>query len=475
DAFMRTLAASPWTLLKLKNLDLFGVDFNDKDLAQLLGQMRQLESLEVSHTRFGRLSIEALLKRRAGIGRTGDGSGTTYRLCDSVKSLRIDSCADVTGVLIQTLLESCPKMEFFQGGKVTVSEIARGKEWVCQGILDLSIYLEADEDYHSPEVSPEFLMKQRVVFARLGQLTKLRYLDLTNDTEATRTLDLRLSAGMKSLANLKDLDQLFCTNDFGQRTPFDVPEIVCLIGDHLSGTDLVNCLRVSKHLHKIFITRRINYCGGDPYEYLALRGCHSLLAFSLYGKSGGKRALPDGLSGFIAAHSPTLRDIAITHDDNICKTPSKEFWVALSQCSNLKELSLCHLKISDESSPFFRRICCTGWSLSFKDMVIPESFLAVQQEQDEDTYEGQLVFPGPRRIDLSIRKSPRSETLSPYCQAMMIRACSNLDTLQWSLPTRIRSTVDAFMRTLAASPRTLLKFENVDLSHADFNDKDLAQ
>ncbi|KAG0290808.1 hypothetical protein BGZ98_003281 [Dissophora globulifera] len=217
DAFMRTLAASPWTLLKLKNLDLLGVDFNDKDLAQLLGQMRQLESLEVSHTRFGRLSIEALLKRRVGIRRTRDGSGATYTLCDSVKSLRIDSCADATGVLIQTLLESCPKLEFFQGGKVTVSEIAQGKEWVCQGILDLSIYLEANEDYHSPEVSPEFLRKQRVVFARLGQLTKLQYLDLTNDTEATRTLDLRLSAGMGSLANLKDLDQLFCTNDYGQR------------------------------------------------------------------------------------------------------------------------------------------------------------------------------------------------------------------------------------------------------------------
>ncbi|KAF8928912.1 hypothetical protein BGZ58_009306 [Dissophora ornata] len=224
NIFLRTLAANPWTLPKLEALDLTSVHFHDNDFAQLLRQMRKLKSLKVSHTRFGRLSLLEMVKKRARHGTTGDGTGTTYTLCDSVTLLHLDDFPEVTGAMIQTLLASCPKLEVFLGGKVKVSEIAIGDEWVCKGVLHLCLYLEADEDYHAPPVSREFLNNQRNVFARLGRLTNLQGLQLTrewddlNPTQVMQTLDLRLPAGMKSLANLKELEYLCFFHDCGQRT-----------------------------------------------------------------------------------------------------------------------------------------------------------------------------------------------------------------------------------------------------------------
>ncbi|KAF9936593.1 hypothetical protein BGZ65_002235 [Modicella reniformis] len=214
-AFLRALAGNPWTLVKLESLDLSGVYFDDEDFAQLLGQMRQLISLKVHRTRFGRLSFQELIKKREH-GEKGHGSDTMYALCDSVRFLWLGSCPEVTGIMIQTLLASCPKLKEFRGDKVTVSEVAQGQKWVCQSILRLAIYLEADEDDHAPMVSRR---KQQAVFGRLGSLTNLRYLELTHGSaQITRTLDLRLSTGLKSLANLKNLESLSFSGDSQQRT-----------------------------------------------------------------------------------------------------------------------------------------------------------------------------------------------------------------------------------------------------------------
>ncbi|ORY89514.1 hypothetical protein BCR41DRAFT_402714 [Lobosporangium transversale] len=97
-----------------------------------------------------------------------------------------------------------------EGSKTTVSEIVNGAEWVCSGLTHLSITLEADID----QETEEGMAKARIAFKQLGKLTRLEHLDLTQ--LYSRTLDIRLRAGLDELANLKRLDTLRVT-DYQQR------------------------------------------------------------------------------------------------------------------------------------------------------------------------------------------------------------------------------------------------------------------
>ncbi|KAF9987912.1 hypothetical protein BGZ65_001346 [Modicella reniformis] len=224
--FYNTLAMDPWPLPHLETLNLSWTTVKDQELASVLRGMYRLKSLKVIGTRFGPLSLQAItMDRMEGVGsshRAIDPQGPCYerKLCDSIEVLLINDCIGVSSKMIQTIMESCPRLTQFHADTVTMTDIAQGHEWACLRMRDLQFYLKADVNvsYHHDDADLEsghFAEMQRGVYSRLAMLTWLERLHLTNHVHRTvekRTLDLKLKAGMDLLAwltNLKEVTYLF--------------------------------------------------------------------------------------------------------------------------------------------------------------------------------------------------------------------------------------------------------------------------
>ncbi|KAG0228226.1 hypothetical protein BGX31_006690 [Mortierella sp. GBA43] len=195
----------------------------DKELATLLCKINQLKHLNVQGTLFGPLSFQAIVMDRIDLPgaegtstRSGRSPPYERRLCDLVEVLDLKLCGAVTGDMIQTILASCPSLTHFHADKITITEITQGGDWVCFGLRELDIYLEADvqvSHYHDEDAfaSGSFAELHRDVFGRLATLTRLERLILTDDIDSyrgKRTLDLRLDGGMDLLAGLKNMREL---------------------------------------------------------------------------------------------------------------------------------------------------------------------------------------------------------------------------------------------------------------------------
>ncbi|ORZ28868.1 hypothetical protein BCR41DRAFT_344209 [Lobosporangium transversale] len=178
--------------------------------------MSRVRTLEVSHSYFGPLALQELLVdrnrgRQPGDCKDGDRMTGTDRLCNTIEVLGAAPFYDETDGIAQAILSNCPRLRSLQASKITVTEIVHGAQWVCSRIENLRLYFNMDLD---PE-SEEGMMNQRLVFKRLGELTGLQELALA-DHYSTRTLDLRLRAGLNELANLKSLTTLSFSYDICQ-------------------------------------------------------------------------------------------------------------------------------------------------------------------------------------------------------------------------------------------------------------------
>ncbi|KAF9115040.1 hypothetical protein BGX27_009158 [Mortierella sp. AM989] len=232
------LLKSPWPLTALKSLDISHACLEDEEMASLLDRIRQLKTLKMSSTLFGPLSLQALTEERRALTRDGISGliiSQPRRLCNSIKFLNTDNCRNVTGTMIQTILESCPDLRGLSAGKVTVTEMAQGQSWACSKLEQLTIFLVADDDGDKRNeaygtTSVRFMRLQQLVFERLNTLTNLQKLVLTNDRVRRRelrrikTLDLRVDAGLGILTNLKNLRTLYFKSDIPQM--MDIEEAV---------------------------------------------------------------------------------------------------------------------------------------------------------------------------------------------------------------------------------------------------------
>ncbi|KAG0237385.1 hypothetical protein B0O80DRAFT_440971 [Mortierella sp. GBAus27b] len=237
--FYTTLAMDPWPLLHLETLDLSWTTVTDRDMAAVLREMYQLKILKAVGTGFGELCFQAIVEDRVEMTGTHKSMAqpskqpdlTCYerRLCDSIQVLWINDCSSVTSKMIQTVLESCPRLTQLYADTVTLTDIAQGQEWVCLEMRDLQLYLEADVkvSYHHDDATLEsgpFAEMQWGVYGQLATLKRLERLHLTNHLRRTvekRTLDLRLKAGMELLVGWTHLKELTFVFDDHQQIGVD--------------------------------------------------------------------------------------------------------------------------------------------------------------------------------------------------------------------------------------------------------------
>lgn len=231
-AFFQTLSMDPWPLSNIDTLDLPLMPFKDHELANVLKRMNRLKHLIVHGTEFGLNSFEAITMDRTDLFEFSGSSLTRSverspthesRLCDSIEILKINQCKSVTSVMIQTILANCPRLIRFYADEVTITDIIHGREWVCFGLKELEIYLNAKDDFYHDDTTLEsglFAESQHEIYGRLATLTELEELHLTNNYTSAierRTLDIRLKAGMNLLSGLTNLKVLTFQSDIHQQ------------------------------------------------------------------------------------------------------------------------------------------------------------------------------------------------------------------------------------------------------------------
>ncbi|KAF9897472.1 hypothetical protein BX616_005535, partial [Lobosporangium transversale] len=213
ELYRELLLQHPWTLNNLSDICFREMRIEDKDMAATLRRMTGLRRLDVFWGRFYQLSLQELLADKQEVVENGQLVQKTRlrRLCETVETLVFGKDSSVA----QAILSNCPRLKRLEGPKTTVSEIVNGAEWVCSGLTRLSITLEADID----EETEEGMAKTRIAFKQLGKLTRLEHLNLTRRSlyPHSRTLDMRLRAGLGELANLKRLEVLVVEHDAHQR------------------------------------------------------------------------------------------------------------------------------------------------------------------------------------------------------------------------------------------------------------------
>ncbi|KAF9940903.1 hypothetical protein BGZ65_005811 [Modicella reniformis] len=260
--FCNDLSANPWPFSRLVSLDLSWTMVHDEALARVLSQLHKLKTLRAIRTGFGRASLHQLFAERwTSSGESAD------RLCDSIETLVVDMCTNLTGAMIQTILSSCRNLVVFSADKISIEDIARGKEWICTELQELRFFLSAEVHSSYQDSSPmtENLRMQRAAFAQLGQLTRLRILYLTyiRRSERTRmkTLHLRVESGLELLTGLKYLRELYFQGDDSQK--LGVEEAAWMVENwpqlrKLRGS-VNEDLRVLEQMKSVLFARQISF------------------------------------------------------------------------------------------------------------------------------------------------------------------------------------------------------------------------
>ncbi|KAG0023978.1 hypothetical protein BGZ82_010604 [Podila clonocystis] len=188
----------------------------DRELAACLSAMAATTTraryLDFKKTHFGPLAFSAIVPHFA-----------------TLETLQWTKCAQVTGAMIQTVLESCPRLRVFSATTIQASLIQKGRPWVCLRLRTLvlcvmvegraevevevkALWEEKEEVVVEEEEVP--CEQSRAVFGQLARMTALK--DLTiglqdrpiHQAPPVQGLDLRLRSGLDLLRDLKELRRL---------------------------------------------------------------------------------------------------------------------------------------------------------------------------------------------------------------------------------------------------------------------------
>ncbi|KAF8950088.1 hypothetical protein BGZ52_003760 [Haplosporangium bisporale] len=158
--------------------------FSDDALAPCLKAVPPLKELTINH--FGDLSFEALSRHFASLERVTMLSGS------------------FTGTMIETTLESCPRLIYISAKKILATRIIRGKPWICCTLKTFAVSILVDTDNEA-----EIGTQSRGVFEQITRLTCLTNLRVGLRSEKkTQGLDFRLESGLESLSTLQCLRSL---------------------------------------------------------------------------------------------------------------------------------------------------------------------------------------------------------------------------------------------------------------------------
>ncbi|KAI1321586.1 hypothetical protein EDD11_003066 [Mortierella claussenii] len=216
--FMKGLAQDlDWTRLqRLSTLELHSQSISDAELAAVLRQIYRLVELKVANTGMGPLSVEALMTDRGddhvdtttttiASSITKDKRGRQRRLCDSLETLVVHRCSNMTSSLVQTILTHCSQLKSFYAYRIMLTDVAEeGQEWVCTEMTNFNVGIEVNVD---TQTEPGRSMQYRA-FKQLSRMPKLTGISLVvwgPQPAPFKSLDLRLDAGMDQLAGLRAL------------------------------------------------------------------------------------------------------------------------------------------------------------------------------------------------------------------------------------------------------------------------------
>ncbi|KAG0027773.1 hypothetical protein BGZ81_005302 [Podila clonocystis] len=205
----------------------------DKQLAAILSRARRrraggdqggLVKLDVRWTGCGELSWQVL--------RTTEAPGTSISEVQprpvlshfqTLTELNVTHCMDVSSLMVQEVLSSCPTLKSIAANSIHVLDIAAGDPWVCLGLQSWSVFI--DISFNSSGMEIISLKKdklndlQPLVYKYLAKLTELQSLNLdykppiprqSNQSSATPllTLDWQLKRGLGALSSLTKLREV---------------------------------------------------------------------------------------------------------------------------------------------------------------------------------------------------------------------------------------------------------------------------
>ncbi|KAF9101796.1 hypothetical protein BGX27_011328 [Mortierella sp. AM989] len=261
EIFLQELSKSPSSFPYLESLEIRRSNATDDNLAGFLKKLPRLSNLMIRYHR-GPLSLfcQALQSSQA---------------CESLRYLALYRCYNVTSAVVQSVLENCPKLTSLYAKVVTMTDVARGREWACRDLSYLHVLISTRNqvDDQDPVSKEQFAEMQRLVFARLGKLTKLEHLNLTSytaiDFTGGKTVDLRLEAGLDQLSGLVNLQSLTFGGDMEQQ--IGVQEVRWMVQHwqrlkHLVGTlngddSVIDEMKATLKASDISITKSIHIGG----------------------------------------------------------------------------------------------------------------------------------------------------------------------------------------------------------------------
>ncbi|KAG0047452.1 hypothetical protein BGZ83_007511 [Gryganskiella cystojenkinii] len=132
-------------------------------------------------------------------------------------------CPDVTGAMLQEVLESCPRLEVIAGNFIRAEDITMGLPWVCLGLKSWRVHIDLTTTITSNasvgeaknnNVDARSKAEQLLIFERFSTLRDLESLDLDQifpvreRGQAVQTLDWQMKRGLNLLETMTRLERV---------------------------------------------------------------------------------------------------------------------------------------------------------------------------------------------------------------------------------------------------------------------------
>lgn len=167
-------------------------NFLDTELSSCLRALAPLKRINCSWSKFGPQAMAALEPHYA-----------------TLESVKLSECTQLTGNMIQKVLESCPLLTELFATDIHAPQIQRGRPWVCLGLKKLSMCVFVDS-----RTAKSVRKQSQAVFEQLGRLTRLEMLTVgmnkldISPAPKFQGLDFRLESGMDQLVGMTRLEKL---------------------------------------------------------------------------------------------------------------------------------------------------------------------------------------------------------------------------------------------------------------------------
>ncbi|KAK3835035.1 MAG: hypothetical protein J3R72DRAFT_451732 [Linnemannia gamsii] len=140
---------------------------NDVDLAKILQAAAPLSTLSIRRSDFDECSFRALRQH--------------FR---TLQHLDLFQCPGLGSDMTQHILESCPRLESFEGNKLLLRDVAQGlwggaqRGWACHGLRMLDVHLAARTSATVVDHHDDVLSVQWMVYSQLAKMGNLVHLSI---------------------------------------------------------------------------------------------------------------------------------------------------------------------------------------------------------------------------------------------------------------------------------------------------------